>query len=220
MCGRFVRYSPISELIDEFSVDEPSFDLNPNYNVSPGQTIPVVINDGKKRLELCKWGFIPFWSKDPKIGQKMINARAETVAEKPSFKRAFFSSRILIPANGFYEWKKEGKGKTPFFIHLKSKEILGFAGLLSVWTDPEGKQLSTCTIVTTDANSLLKKVHNRMPVILSKDDQDLWLDRDNKDRDRLTSVLRPYAPDKMEFLPVSTLVNSPSHNSPDCIIPA
>ena len=220
MCGRFVRYSSIQELIKEFGVSGPSFDLKSNYNIAPSQEIAIVINDRNKRLALCKWGFIPFWAKDPKIAYKMINARAESVAEKPSFKSAFKSKRILIAADGFYEWQKKGKTKNPVYIRLKSGKPFGFAGLFNIWTSPEGTKICTCTIITTDANSLLEPVHNRMPVIIGKGDQDQWLDPDNNDSEKLRKLLKPFSSEDMDYYGVSTLVNSPSHNSPDCIKPA
>jgi putative SOS response-associated peptidase YedK len=217
MCGRFVRYSSIHDIVKEFNAEEPGFDLPSSYNIAPSQDIAVVLNDGKKRLALCKWGYIPSWSKDPAIGNKMINARAESVADKPSFKNAFKSKRVLVAADGFYEWQKAGKTRIPVYIYLKTGKPFGFAGLLSVWTSPEGKQIYTCTIITTDANKLLEPIHDRMPVIIYKEDEDLWLDQASHDRDKLTPLLRPYEPEEMDYYAVSTLVNSPSHDSPDCI---
>jgi putative SOS response-associated peptidase YedK len=219
MCGRFVRYSSIQELIKEFGVEGPSFDLKSSYNIAPSQEIAIVINDRKKRLALCKWGFIPSWSKDPKIGYKMINARAESVAEKPSFKGAFKSRRILIAADGFYEWQKKGKTKIPVYIRLKSGKPFGFAGLFNICTSPDGTQICTCTIITTEANSLLEPVHNRMPVIIGKGDHDKWLNPEN-DGKKLKALLKPFSSEDMDYYGVSTLVNSPSHNSPDCIKPS
>ncbi len=219
MCGRFVRYSSIHELIKEFGVDGSPFDLEPGYNIAPSQEIVIIINDSKKRLALCKWGFIPSWSRDPKIGYKMINARADSVSEKPSFKGAFKSKRILIPADGFYEWHKKGKTKTPVYIRLKSGKPFGFAGLFNIWTSPDGSQICTCTIITTDANRLLEPVHNRMPVIIGRDDQEKWLSPDNKDGEKLKELLKPFSSEDMDYYAVSTQVNSPSYNSPDCIKP-
>ena len=217
MCGRFVRYSSIHELAVEFSADEPPFDLPPSYNVAPSQDVLIITNHGEKRFSSCRWGFLPSWAKDPKIGYRMINARAETVADKPSFRGAFMSKRILVAADGFYEWQKKGAAKTPFFIGLKSGRPFGFAGLLNVWVSPEGKQICTCTVLTTEANSLVEPVHDRMPVIIRKEDEDIWLDPSLQDKARLASLLRPYAPDTMDCYEVSEFVNSPSHNSPECI---
>jgi putative SOS response-associated peptidase YedK len=217
MCGRFVRYSSIHDIVKEFNTEEPGFDLPPGYNIAPSHEVAIVMNDGIKRLTLCKWGFIPSWSKDPAIGNKMINARAESVADKPSFRHAFRSKRVLVAADGFYEWQKQGKIKIPVYIHFKTRKPFGFAGLLSVWTSPEGKHISTCTIITTNANTLLERVHDRMPVIIHKVDEDFWLDPSKQDKDKLISLLRPYESEEMDYYSVSNLVNSPSHNSPECI---
>jgi putative SOS response-associated peptidase YedK len=219
MCGRFVRAVSLEDIADEFGVDTPSFDLSPSYNIAPSQDIAVIINGGKKSLALCTWGLIPSWAKDPKIGYKMINARAETVAEKPSFRSSFNKHRILIPATGFYEWKKEGRLKVPFHISLKSGKPFGFAGLLSLWTSPEKKQICTCTIITTSANDLLLDIHDRMPVIIQKTDEEKWLNSKEQDKGALLAMLTPYPSDEMDYCTVSSSVNSPSHNSPDCIKP-
>ncbi|HBH62268.1 MAG TPA: hypothetical protein DDX85_11140 [Nitrospiraceae bacterium] len=217
MCGRFVRYSSIHDIVKEFHAGESGLDLSPGYNIAPTHEVAIVLNDGEQRLALCKWGFVPSWAKDPAIGNKMINARAESVADKPSFRHAFMDKRVLVAANGFYEWQKQGSSKIPAFIYLKNRTLFGFAGLLSVWTSPEGKQVCTCTIITTHANTLLEGIHERMPVIIHKADEDLWLDPSVRDKDKLISLLSPYESEEMDFYRVSTLVNSPSHNSPDCI---
>ncbi len=219
MCGRFVRHSTLHELAKEFNAEEPDFELPPGYNIAPSYDIVIIVKDTKKQLAKCRWGFIPSWSKDPKIAYKMINARAESVTEKPSFKGAFKSKRILIAADGFYEWQKKGKTKTPVYIRLKSGKPFGFAGLFNIWTSTDGTQICTCTIITTEANSLLEPVHNRMPVIIGKDDQDQWLNPGNKDSKKLQALLQPFRSEDMDYYGVSALVNSPSHNSPDCIKP-
>jgi len=217
MCGRFVRYSSVHELVKEFNADGTGLDLSPGYNIAPGHEVAIVINDRKKRLALCRWGFVPSWSKNLSIGNRMINARAESVAGKPSFRHAFRSKRVLVPADGFYEWQKKDKLKFPVYIHLKSRRPFGLAGLMSLWKSPEGTLVCTCTIITTSANKLLEEIHDRMPVIIHKADEDLWLNPENQDRDKLLSLLKPYGPEEMDYYGVSTLVNSPSHNSPDCI---
>ncbi len=217
MCGRFVRYSSLQTIVKEFDLEEPSFDLSPGYNIAPSQNIAVVLQDRRKGLLLCKWGYIPSWSKDPSVGSRMINARSESVADKPSFRHAFRSRRVLVPADGFYEWQKKGEDKVPLFIRLKSGKPFGFAGLISFWTSPEGNQICTCTIVTTGANKLLEKIHDRMPVIIRKEDRDTWLDPSMQERETLMPLMTPYAPEEMEFYHVSTLVNSPSNNSRECI---
>ena len=217
MCGRFVRDLAVAEIASEFEVEEPGFDIPPSYNVAPGQEIVTIINDGKKRLMSCKWGFIPSWSKDASAGYKMINARAETVSEKPSFRNAFRSGRILVIASGFYEWKREGKTKIPFHIYQKSERPFGMAGLYSMWKSPEGKQVCTCTIITTNANSLLEPIHSRMPVIIRKQDEYTWLDRTEHDSRKLLHILGPFPSEEISYHSVSSAVNSPSNDSPDCI---
>jgi putative SOS response-associated peptidase YedK len=219
MCGRFVRASSLPELLEEFDVEEPPFEVRPSYNIVPSQEIVIIVNDGKKRLALCRWGFIPPWSKDPAIGNKMINARAESVAEKPSFKGAFRSKRILVAADGFYEWRKDGKVKTPVYIHLKSGRPFGLAGLFNIWISPEGEKVCTSTVITTSANKLLGEIHNRMPVIINKADEELWLDPSVHNTERLNHLLAPCESEEMDYYDVSSLVNSPSNNSADCIIP-
>ncbi len=219
MCGRFVRAVSIEDIADEFGVDKPSFALSPSYNIAPSQEVVIVMNAGKKSMALCKWGLIPSWAKDPKIGYRMINARSETVAEKPSFRSSFKKHRVIIPASGFYEWKKQGTSKVPFYISLKSGKPLGFAGLLSEWTSPEKKKICTCTIITTSANDLLMNIHDRMPVIIQKKDEDRWLDPSEQDAEKLLPVLKAFPSDKMDLYQVSPMVNSPAHNTPECIKP-
>jgi putative SOS response-associated peptidase YedK len=219
MCGRFVRYSSLQEIVKEFDIEEPSFDVPPSYNIAPSHSVAIIMNDSHRKIALCKWGFIPSWSKDPATGYKMINARAESVAEKPSFSRAFKSKRVLIAANGFYEWKKEGKTKSPYYIGLKSGMLFGFAGLYNMWKSPEGNDICTCTIITTDANSALEPIHNRMPVIIRKEDESAWLDPENKNKDVLLNLLKPYDSGALMCYEVSQLVNSPSNNSPGCVKP-
>jgi putative SOS response-associated peptidase YedK len=216
MCGRFVRDCSIPDIAEEFGVEEPPFDLPPSYNVAPGQQTPIIISSGNKKLVSCRWGFIPSWAKDPKTGYRMINARADTVAQKPAFRSAYKNARALVPANGFYEWKKDGSEKVPFYIRLKSRKPFGFAGLYSIWSSPGGEQICTCTIITTDANQLLEPVHDRMPVIIRKQDEDLWLDPSANSND-LHSLLTSYEAGDMECYNVSRLVNSPANNSPECI---
>ena len=168
---------------------------------------------------MCRWGLIPSWAKDSSIGFRLINARGETVAEKPSFKTAFKKRRCLILANGFYEWQKREKMKTPVYSRLKTNKPFGFAGLYETWISPDEQELHTCTIITTEANELLQPIHNRMPVIVPKDQEDIWLDANVSKITHVFSILKPYAHHEMEAYEVSTFVNSPQHNSPDCITP-
>ena len=205
MCGRFVRYVSIPEVAEEFDADHAGPDIRPSYNIPPGQDIAIIIGDRRRSLVLCKWGFIPTWSKDPSIGNRMINARAETVWEKTSFRSAFRKQRCLIAANGFYEWRKDGKVKTPVYIRLKSRNTFGFAALYNTWKSPEGNELCTTTIITTEANKMLDAVHNRMPVIIPRGKEAVWLDRDVHDKDALIPVMVPYPPEDMELTEVSSI---------------
>ena len=219
MCGRFVRKSTLEVISEEFEVKGVSCDLKPSYNIAPGDNLAVIVNDGANYLIQLRWGLIPSWARDPSIGNKMINARAETLSEKPSFKAAFRKHRCLIVADGFYEWRKDGKVKTPVYVHLKSGKPFGFAGLYDIWTSPEGKQISTCTIITTGPNELMKPIHNRMPVIIPKAQEALWLDSSIQDERLLFPILKPYDSQEMEAYDVSQIVNSPKNNSPECIKP-
>jgi len=219
MCGRFVRSSSLKDVADYFNVDQPSFDIDPSYNVAPTQEIIIINNRGVKQIVKCHWGFVPSWAKDLSVGNDMINARAETAAEKRSFKAAFRKQRCLIIANGFYEWQKDKKRKVPVYISLKSGKPFGFAGLYNVWVSPEGKKICTCTIITTEANDLLSTIHDRMPVIIPRDKEDLWLDPSTEDIDVLLGLLRAYPSEGMEMRTVSDRVNSPRVNSPDNVRP-
>ncbi len=220
MCGRFVREKSIPVIAGEFDVDEISTDLEPSYNIAPTQQVAVVVNDGRKQLVAVQWGLIPSWSKDAAIGNKLINARSETVTEKASFRNAFKKRRCLIVADGFYEWQKIGQQKRPVYIRLKSAKPFGFAGLYETWESPEGERVTTCTIITTEANDIIKPIHDRMPVIVPKEAENLWLDPEVKDREVLLELLKPYPSEAMETWSVSKMVNSPANNSPECIKPA
>jgi putative SOS response-associated peptidase YedK len=203
MCGRFVLLTDLSKIVQTFDIQEASGAYHSGLNISPGQVITAVIHDSINRLVDFKWGLVPSWAKDPAIGNKMINARAETVAEKPSFRQAFRHGRCLIVANGFYEWKTDGKKKTPLRFGLKSGEPFGFAGLFETWMSPEKTPLRTCTIITTGANELVSPIHDRMPVIVSKAEESTWIDPDNQDQACLLSILRPYPADLMEMGPAT-----------------
>ena len=219
MCGRFVRSSSADELARVFGVDNPGLDFKPSFNIAPTQTILIINNDGNKQLGSCRWGLIPPWSKDPSIGSGMINARAETVDRKPSFKTPFKKYRCLIIADGFFEWEKEKTKKRPVYIRLRSHEPFGMAGLYSAWKSPSGEKTCTCTIITTEANEILKPIHERMPVIVPREEEDFWLDPGNQDFERLKKMLKPYRGSEMEFHEVSTKVNSPSNDFADIISP-
>jgi putative SOS response-associated peptidase YedK len=202
MCGRFVLITDLSVIAREFDVSDASVSFSPSRNVSPGLHIPAVVGTGHgNRLVSFLWGLIPFWAKDPSIGAKLFNARAETVAEKPSFKNAFRQRRCLIPADGFYEWKKEGNQNIPYYFFLKSGTPFVFAGLYERWIAPDKKPVETCTIITTQSNDIVKPVHDRMPVIVPKIAQELWLNPQIKDPSKLLDILKPYASDQMACKP-------------------
>ena len=192
MCGRYVVKSPSAKLKVKFHLDEvPLFE--PRYNVAPTQLVPAVRQeDGKRRLAMLRWGLIPSWAKDAKIGYRLINARSDTVATKPSFRSAFKRRRCLVAADGFYEWKRDGKVKQPFFIHRRDEEPFAFAGLWEGWENPEdGKEVQSCSLTTTEANELMAPIHDRMPVILAESAYDRWLDAGEPVSD-LQSLLKPY----------------------------
>jgi putative SOS response-associated peptidase YedK len=192
VCGRYVVKSPSAKLKVKFHLDEvPLFE--PRYNVAPTQLVPAVRQeDGKRRLAMLRWGLIPSWAKDAKIGYRLINARSDTVATKPSFRSAFKRRRCLVAADGFYEWKRDGKVKQPFFIHRRDEEPFAFAGLWEGWENPEdGKEVQSCSLITTEANELMAPIHDRMPVILAESAYDRWLDAGEPVSD-LQSLLKPY----------------------------
>jgi putative SOS response-associated peptidase YedK len=217
MCGRFSFESNPAQLKKRFNIRQEIPLYKPNYNITPGAMHPIIKFDQKPEVILAKWGLVPFWAKDPKIGYKMINARAETVIEKPSFRKSFISQRCLIPTNGFYEWYKNDTEKIPYFIHLKDTEIFGFAGLYDIWTDVEGHKIITFTIITTIPNALMSKIHERMPVIIPQNQEDNWINNENKNVVDLTNLLIPYSDQDMEMYHVSTLINNPQNNGQEMI---
>ncbi|MBI2139646.1 SOS response-associated peptidase [Candidatus Woesearchaeota archaeon] len=233
MCGRFAVYSSLKAIREEFSVenawDDAGVDFEPNYNIAPSQSIPVVVQESQASLALFRWGLIPSWAKDPKIGFKMINARAETILEKPSFRSLMRNRRCIIPADGFFEWKKTGSGKgdrkQPFYFRLKNGAIMGFAGLWDEWNSTDGAMVRgctngllvrSCTIITTSANALVGKLHDRMPVILDKRDYARWLDVGEGSQPPV-ELLDPFDPAKMEIYQVTDKMNVPSFNNEKCI---
>jgi putative SOS response-associated peptidase YedK len=221
MCGRFTLRSEPRAVAGLFDLlDVP--DLQPRYNIGPTQDVPVVrLRQDRPGRELAalRWGLIPSWADNPSIGNRLINARGETLAEKPTFRSAFKRRRCLVAADGFYEWKAVGKKKQPYHFSMTDGRPFGFAGLWESW-QRDGDEIESVTIVTTAANELLADYHERMPVIVHPDDFDLWLDPRVTDRDRLEPLLRPYPGDEMVARAVSTLVNSPKTDSPECLGPA
>jgi putative SOS response-associated peptidase YedK len=223
MCGRFTLTVDPAELQDAFCDFIFPTQFTPRYNIAPTQPILAIPNDGKNTADFFLWGLIPSWSKDPSIANKLINARGETVAEKPSFRGSFKYKRCLILADGFYEWKTQPgqKTKTPYFIHMKDQKPFAFAGLWDEWHSPDGGTLRTCTIITTTPNELMSTLHNRMPVILDKANYADWLEPapHAKRPENMLPLIRPFPADRMSAYPVSTLVNIPSNDRVECIVP-
>lgn len=245
MCGRFALKTPPKSLVKAFPVDiSPELEsFEPRYNIAPSSTVPVVrYQHTQKVMESLKWGLIPNWAKDPSIGFKLANARAETVAEKPSFRSAFKKQRCLVPVDGFYEWNQTTKPKQPHYFFMKDEKPFFIAGLWEVWQQPkvspprrqdakEGKDIdlgkidkttstgpiTTFTLITTEANAVLAKVHDRMPVILDPKDYEAWLDPKNQDIGELQKLLKPYDATKMDSYPVSTFVSNARNQGPDCL---
>lgn len=219
MCGRFTLTSNMDDLQGRFGFEARDLVFRPSYNIAPTQLVLAVTNDGQRRAELLRWGLIPFWAKDIKIGYRMINAVGETAATKPAFRAAFKKRRCLILADGFFEWRKDGKEKIPTYIFLKSQEPFAFAGLWETWKSPEGETVKSCTILTTKPNEFMEPIHNRMPVILSGETEALWLDPMTEEPDVLQPLIQPAPAELMESRIVSSLVNSPKNNSPECVVP-
>jgi putative SOS response-associated peptidase YedK len=196
-------------------------DLPPRYNIAPSQPVAVIPNTGDNALSMYKWGLIPSWSKDPAIGDRMINARAESLAEKPSFRNAYRRRRCLILADGFYEWKQNPgmKSKQPIYLRLNPYRPFAFAGLWELWNAPDGSEVRSCTIITTQPNSLIEPIHNRMPVILPPDVYSQWLAPEDRQPAQLNDLLIPYPSSAMIAFPVSRMVNSPQTDTPDLIKP-
>jgi putative SOS response-associated peptidase YedK len=221
MCGRY-RLTRKKEILAEHFGIEPDDHWQPRYNVAPAQDVAVIRQhpDEPKRIgSTMRWGLIPFWSKDPKLGYKMINARCEGIAEKPAFREALKKRRCLIPADGFYEWQKSGDKKRPFCFTLSDDGLFAFAGLWERWKDPEGKIVETCSIITTTPNALCQDVHDRMPVILHPEDYDLWLDPGFHKTEDLCALLKPYEAEQMKRYEVSPRVNAVKFDDPECAAP-
>lgn len=218
MCGRFTLRTPTKDIVKAFGLTDAP-DLKSRYNIAPTQQIAAIKLDpetGTCELSMFRWGLIPSWADDPSIGNRMINARAETVAIKPAFRNAFKKGRCLILADGFYEWKKTGKNKQPFFVRLKDDEPFAFAGLSEHWHRGD-QSIDSCAIITTEPNELMEGIHDRMPVILSPDDYELWLEPDFHGQGKLLEMLKPYDAQDMEAYPISTVVNNPRNETKGCI---
>lgn len=220
MCGRFTLTLEPGELQELLDLGPFVHIVQPRYNIAPTQPVAIVKDPKTRAVELYQWGLVPFWSKDIKIGSRLINARSETAAEKPAFRAAFKYRRCLIPADGFYEWKKEagGSGKTPYLFKLKDDGPFTFAGLYEHWQSPEGGELHTCTILTCEPNELVGQVHNRMPVMLNAEQRWQWLAPELQPKTLLT-LLKPYPAGEMKGFAVSKAVNSPANDNPKVVEP-
>ncbi|HEV8066882.1 MAG TPA: SOS response-associated peptidase [Planctomycetaceae bacterium] len=217
MCGRFTLRTPARDLVEIFELlREP--ELTPRYNIAPTQQIATVRQAGTHReLSMMLWGLIPLWADTPEVDYSTINARGETVAKKPTFRQSFAKRRCLVVADGFYEWQKTNGRKQPFFIHMKDDRPFAFAGLWDCWK--RGNQaIESCSIIVTEANELVRPIHDRMPVIMAHEDYARWLDPKNQDVQALQGLLRPYPAEEMTAYPISTLVNSPRNESPECVV--
>ena len=221
MCGRFTLRAPASVVAAQFGLFEmPPF--APRFNIAPTQPVAVVRcspenSRPERELVWMRWGLIPSWAKDPAIGSRMINARAETAADKPAYRAAFRRRRCLVVADGFYEWQRTGSRKQPYFVHRRDDRPFAFAGLWESWEGPDHSALQTCALLTTEPNELMQPIHDRMPVILAPDDYPQWLDPAMQRPESLAPLLRPYPDGELTAYPVSTYVNSPTHEDPRCI---
>jgi putative SOS response-associated peptidase YedK len=219
MCGRFTITVSIEELMLRYYIDQKTNRYHtPRYNVAPTQMVLAVINDGERnRIGELQWGLVPSWANDQKIGYKMINARSETLLEKASFKNLINRKRCILPADGFFEWKKQNGKKQPMRITMKDKNIFSMAGLYDTWQSEDGKKINTCTIITTQPNQLMKDIHDRMPVILKEEDEEVWLNRNNTNIEELMSLLQPFPEDLMYAYPVSPIVGNVRNDTPECV---
>jgi putative SOS response-associated peptidase YedK len=221
MCGRFTLTVNPADLQDTFSNYTFPAKFAPRFNIAPTQPILAIPNDDKFKADFFLWGLIPMWAKDPAIGNRLINARGETLAEKPSFRGSYRHKRCIIIADGFYEWKLLAgkKTKTPYFIHMKNRAPFAIAGLWDHWESPDGSSVKTCSIITTTANELMESIHDRMPVILHARDYAKWLDPSPQTPESLQPLLKPFPADEMSAYPVSTLVNKASNDLPELVVP-
>jgi putative SOS response-associated peptidase YedK len=212
MCGRFT-FQPTEEFYKRFHLTNRLDTLVARYNIAPGQLVPVIISQSPNQVVLMRWGLIPHWAKEEKAAYKMINARVETLAQRPAFRGLLAANRCLVPASGFFEWRAEPRGKTPFYIHPKSHQFFAFAGLYDVWIRPDGEELYTFTIITKDADEFMARLHNRMPVILERALEDAWLDREITSAREVLDILERSNGVTLDAYPVSRMVNRPSMDS-------
>jgi putative SOS response-associated peptidase YedK len=222
MCGRFTLLVPAEELAQAFDLPAVPEVVPPRYNIAPTQPVAIVRLDRdrqQRELAYVNWGLIPSWADDPAIGNRMINARAETAAEKPAFRAAFKYRRCLVPASGFYEWQRRNGAKQPYYIYPAKGLVLGLAGLWERWVHPDGSEIQSCTILTTTPSDDVSRLHNRMPLILDPADYSTWLSSDGANLDELQHLLRPAPEGTLAAEPVSTFVNRPGNEGPECITP-
>jgi putative SOS response-associated peptidase YedK len=215
MCGRFSLTST-EGLVDEFELIEP-ITLAPRYNIAPTDSVSIISNRGERRVELARWGLIPHWANDLAIGAKMINARSETLAEKPAFRDAFSRRRCLVPADGFFEWRRDGKKRIPHYMRRADHGVFAFAGLWARKKVAEDEWLISCTVITGEPNDLIAPLHDRMPIIVPRDDYSRWLHPDPLPPDALDDILRPAAAAGFELFEVSQVVNSVRNDEPECV---
>jgi putative SOS response-associated peptidase YedK len=215
-CGRFT-FQPSEAFGARFQLSHRLDALTARYNIAPGQMVPVIIAPSPRRMVLMRWGLVPHWAKDEKTAYKMINARVETLTQRPAFRGLLSHNRCLVPASGFYEWQGEGRDKTPYYIHPQDDQYIAFAGLYDTWTTPDGEDLSTFTIITTETDPFMARLHNRMPVMLERDLEDDWLDAEITSATEVLGILERSASVTLDAYPVSRLVNQPSHESPALI---
>lgn len=219
MCARY-GITGTTTLLERFDLVNQLLDFGPRYNAAPTQQLPVITNLGVNRVELMRWGLVPFWAKDVKIGNRMINARSETVQEKPAFRKPFRTQRCLVPADYFFEWMAAGDKKVPHLIRLRDQETFAFAGIYDVHRDADGESMHSFSILTVEPNTLMAPIHDRMPVIMRRDDEARWLDIEQSDPAALMALLRPYPSEEMVAYPVSPMVNNPRNNLAAILQPA
>ncbi len=219
MCGRFTL-THVYGFFTRFQLMDQQAQLTPRFNVAPTQEHPIIISHSPNQMIMMRWGLVPFWAKDPKIGNRLINARAESVATRPAFRTSIKRKRCLVPATGFYEWKRVDNGKVPYYVHLKDDSLFSFAGLFDSWHALDGGQLETFTIITTTPNAMMGRIHNRMPVMLSQEDEELWLTKEPLPDSELKRICKPYPARLMDAYEVSKEVNNPRNENQGLIKPA
>lgn len=219
MCGRFTLHHATEDVAERFSVEQTLLELKPRFNIAPSQPVAAIIQRESRVMQELKWGLVPSWAREPAIGNRLINARAETLAEKPAFRAAFARGRCLIPASGYFEWKRRGALRQPMLVRRQSNEPFVMAGLYERWQTPEEGILRSCSIITTEPNDIAASVHHRMPAILTADGAEIWMDRDLGDLDVLSHVLRPYPLGDLVVHPVSDKVNRAADDEPSMIEP-